>query len=183
MNGVLFPIGPCVLALVAIASAWDWQTRRIPNWLVASALTVALPMQWALHGALSGTQIWFTGCIAGGMLLLPGYLLRALGAGDVKLMAAVGSLCGATLAVEVAMIAWIVGGLWALGTLVYRRQLRTGLSTTFSLVLTVVGRAHQAGGDQPQAPARETTGAPSLGRLPFGVAIAIGTVIAVMTTH
>lgn len=172
MNGVLFPIGPCVLLLVAIAAAWDWQTRRIPNWLVASALAVALPIQWALHGALGGAQIWFLGCVAGGMLLLPGYLLCAVGAGDVKLMAAVGSLCGATLAVKVAIFSWIVGGLWALATLVYRRRVKAGLTTTFSLLLTMAGgvRTNEPG-DRPA----------SLGRLPFGVAIAIGTAAALMT--
>lgn len=180
MNGVLFPIGPCVLALVAIAAAWDWQTRRIPNWLVGSALVVALPMQWALHGALSGAQVWFLGCIAGGMLLLPGYLLRAVGAGDVKLMAAVGSLCGAAAAVEVAMIAWIVGGLWALATLVYQKRVKAGLTTTFSLLLVMVGSAgHTAEQGQGQEQEHDNR-PPSLGRLPFGVAIAIGTVGAVM---
>lgn len=96
MNGVPFPIGPCVLALVMIAALSDLNTRRIPNWLVATALVVALPMQVVLHGATEGMQMWLGGCLTGGLLLLPGYLMRLMGAGDVKLMAAVGAFCGAS---------------------------------------------------------------------------------------
>lgn len=172
MNGVLFPIGPCVLLLVAIAAAWDWQTRRIPNWLVASALLIALPMQLTLHGMPEGMQIWFGGLFAGGLLLLPGYLLRAVGAGDVKLMAAVGSLCGAVYAVEVVVIASVVGGLWALATMIYSKRLREGMSTTYSLLLSVAGGVRQTTQDG------QALHAPSLGKMPFGIAIAIGTVLA-----
>jgi prepilin peptidase CpaA len=176
MDSVFFPVGPCVLALVALAAAWDWQTRRIPNWLVASALLVALPVQCWLHGGIGGLQIWFAGAMAGGMLLLPGYLLRVVGAGDVKLMAAVGALCGATLAVEVAVVASLVGGLWSLAMLWQRGQIRAGLSGTFSLLLTMAGGCRQSGAQNGEV--RAVT----LGRMPFGVAIAAGTVFTVMTS-
>jgi prepilin peptidase CpaA len=172
MNGVLFPIGPCVLVLVVIAAAWDWQTRRIPNWLVASALVFALPMQLTLHGVPGGMQMFFGGCVTGGALLLPGYLLRVVGAGDVKLMVAVGALCGAAYAVEVGVFASVIVGLWALASLLYRRRFREGMSTTYSLLLSMAGGVRQTTQDG------QALHAPSLGKMPFGVAIAIGTVCA-----
>ncbi|MGA7777170.1 MAG: prepilin peptidase [Paraburkholderia sp.] len=170
MSGVPFPAGHCVVALVIVAAVWDWRTRRIPNWLVATALIVALPLQITLHGAHDGIQIWFGGCLAGGLILLPGYLMRALGAGDVKLMAAVGALCGAALALEIAVIASAIGGIWALVWLLRRKRVRAGLSNTMSMLITMSSGTNEAG------TANGTMSVRSVGRLPFGVAIALGAV-------
>jgi prepilin peptidase CpaA len=174
MNSVPFPIAPCVLALVATAAAWDWQTRRIPNWLVALGLIVALPVQGMIHGEAGGIQIWFFGCLTGGLFFLPGYLIRAVGAGDVKLMAAVGAFCGVLGAVEIAMIACAVGGLWALVVLLKRRQVRAGLTNTVTMLLTMPDDVRES------ATGKAGMRTQSVGRLPFGVAIAIGTVWAIL---
>jgi prepilin peptidase CpaA len=115
------------------------------------------------------------GALAGGLMLLPGYLLRMVGAGDVKLMAAVGALCGATLAVQVAVVASVVGGVWSLVMMWQSRQLRAGLSNTFSLLWTMAGGFRQSGAQNGEVRA-------SLGRMPFGVAITAGTVLTVMTS-
>ena len=103
MNGVPFPVGPCVLALVVIAAIYDIHARRIPNWLVVIGLGAGLVVQCALHGAIDGMQLWGGGLLVGGAVLLPGYLLRMMGAGDVKLMAAVGCFCGASGAFDAAL--------------------------------------------------------------------------------
>jgi prepilin peptidase CpaA len=179
MSGVPFPLGHCVVALVIVAAVWDWRTRRIPNWLVATALIVALPLQIMLHGAAGGMQVWFLGALAGFLILLPGYLIRALGAGDVKLMAALGAMCGAALALEIAVIASALGGIWALVWLARRRQVRAGLSNTMSMVILMSGGAGDEGADkQPEA---RTMNVKSLGKLPFGVAIAVSAVGTLMT--
>jgi prepilin peptidase CpaA len=170
MNAVPFPLGPCVLLLVIMAAVLDWRTRRIPNWLVATGWLAALPAQWMVHGAVGGMSVWAAGCLVGGLIFLPGYLLRAVGAGDVKLMAAVGAYFGATGAIEVAMIACATGGIWALALLVIRRRMKAGLANTFSMLLSAAGGLRQV------AQQGEVMRALSVGRLPFGVAIAIGTV-------
>jgi prepilin peptidase CpaA len=170
MSGVPFPVAHCVVALVIVAAVWDWRTRRIPNWLVALALIVALPLQIVLHGSLDGIQIWFTGCLSGGLILLPGYLMRALGAGDVKLMAAVGAFCGAALALEMAVIASAIGGVWALVWLLQRKRVRAGLSNTMSMLMTMSSQSNETGTTD------RTMSVQSLGRLPFGVAIALSAV-------
>jgi hypothetical protein len=66
MNGVPFPVGPCVMTLVLVAALWDMQTRRIPNWLVATGLIVAIPVQWFTHGGVDGMTMWLGGLLAGG---------------------------------------------------------------------------------------------------------------------
>lgn len=175
MTSVAFPVGPCVVALVITAAVWDWQTRRIPNWLVSAAFIVALPVQMWVHGAISGIQAWLLGCLVGGIMLLPGYLTRTVGAGDVKLMAAVGAFCGAVLAMEIAVVASAIGGLWALVWLARRRRIRAGLANTMSMLVNVLD------GTRVGVQHGESMRALSIGRLPFGVAIAIGTVVTMTT--
>src|SRR5262245_25827076 len=168
MTAVPFPLGPCVLLLVITAAACDLRTRRIPNWLVATALVAALPAQWMLHGAVDGLAVWFAGWLFGGLIFLPGYMVRALGAGDVKLMAAVGAWFGMTGAIETALIACMVGGVWALTVMLLKRRMKDGLSNTYSMLVSVTGGWRQA------VQQGEVMRAVSVGRLPFGVAIAIG---------
>jgi prepilin peptidase CpaA len=176
MEGVPFPVGLCVLALVAIAALWDVRTRRIPNWLVATALVVALPVQWFVHGGTEGLQLWAGGCLAGGLMFLPGYLMRLMGAGDVKLIAAVGAFCGASGAFEIALVTCVVGGVWALATLVIRRQTRAGLS---GVAMMLMSMSTQPASMMPRETERTTQrpagiAASSIGTLPYGVAIAVG---------
>ncbi len=171
MNGVPFPIGPCVLALVMIAALSDLQTRRIPNWLVATALVVALPVQVVLYGAAEGMQMWLAGCLTGGLLLLPGYLMRLMGAGDVKLMAAVGAFCGAYGALEIGLATFAIGGALSLVVLLRRRQMLTGLFGAASLLVetAVPGRG--------MTQRRSGLAHGSIGTIPYGVAIAIGSTV------
>lgn len=171
MNGVPLPVGPCVLALVMIAALSDLQTRRIPNWLVATALVVALPVQVTLHGGAEGAQMWLGGCLTGGLLLLPGYLMRLMGAGDVKLMAAVGAFCGAIGAFEIGLATLVIGGVWSLAVLLLRRQTLTVLS---GAAMRLVDRAGSDGG---AARRRGGLASGSIGTLPYGVAIAIGSTV------
>lgn len=171
MNGVPFPIGPCVLALVMIAALSDLNTRRIPNWLVATALVVALPMQVVLHGATEGMQMWLGGCLTGGLLLLPGYLMRLMGAGDVKLMAAVGAFCGASGAFEIGLVTFAIGGAWSLTVLLRRRQMLTGLIGAASLLVETAVPGDGIG------QRRSGLAHGSIGTIPYGVAIAIGSTV------
>ncbi|HEX3633988.1 MAG TPA: prepilin peptidase [Paraburkholderia sp.] len=171
MNGVPFPIGPCVLALVMIAALSDLHTRRIPNWLIATALVVALPVQVVLHGAAEGMQMWLGGCVTGGLLLLPGYLMRLMGAGDVKLMAAVGAFCGAYGAFEIGLATFAMGGAWSLAVLLRRRQMLTGLIGARSLL------AERAVPGDATAQRRSGLAHGSIGTIPYGVAIAIGSTV------
>lgn len=174
MNTVLFPTGPCVLAIVVIAMSFDLHARRIPNWLPAIALIAALPIQIVANGLPIGTTSWIAGALTGGLLLMPGYLIRMLGAGDVKLMAAVGALLGPRAALEAVLIASAIGGLLSLITLLQRRRLRSGVASAMSMLITMSGDGATA---RTQPEHRAGLG---IGSLPYGVAIAIGSVITLM---
>ena len=178
MNGVPFPVGPCVLALVVVAAIYDLHARRIPNWLVVIGLGAGLVVQCALHGAIDGMQWWVGGALAGGAVLLPGYLLRMMGAGDVKLMAAVGCFCGAGGALQAALMVCAVGGVWALVELLRRGQMRAGLHNMAAALIDVSIRSDRAQQDAVQGTDNHIrTRRATAGMLPYGVAIAIGTTL------
>ncbi|WP_420995520.1 A24 family peptidase [Cupriavidus sp. 30B13] len=161
-----------LLALVGLAAASDMRSHRIPNWLVAAGLMVALVLQITLHGFGQGAQTWLTGALAGFAPYLGLYMLGAVGAGDAKLMASIGAFVGPQGALEIAVASFAVGGLLALAVMLMRKQVRRTLAGigTRLLWLPLGLRANLAGRD------KLTTAA----RLPYAVAIA-GGVVLVMT--
>jgi prepilin peptidase CpaA len=82
-----------LLILATVAAIWDLRTRRIPNWLVLAGLVAGFGLNGFLFG-LPGLATAGLGMLAGFSIYLVLHLLRAMGAGDVKFMAAVGSLVG-----------------------------------------------------------------------------------------
>jgi prepilin peptidase CpaA len=93
MSSLPIMIALPLAALVAAAAVYDFRFRRIPNWLNLSGVILGLGLNtfcFGLHGGLRS----FEGLVLALAVYLPFYLLRGMGAGDVKLMAAVGSLAG-----------------------------------------------------------------------------------------
>jgi prepilin peptidase CpaA len=104
------------------AAVIDLRTRRVPNGLTGAAAAIGVAM------ALTGTgRVGIVGAVLGGviglMLMLPGYLWGATGGGDVKLLAAVGTLLGPDRVLIAFFGMAIGGGLLALATAVARRRL------------------------------------------------------------
>ena len=170
MKAFEFPVGLCLLALVVAASWTDLRARRIPNWLVLVAVGLALPVQCYLHGAGAGLREWLLGMLTGGCLFLPLYALRAMGAGDVKLMGAIGAFVGPWAVFKIVLLTFIVGGIWALILIVAGRKMKPALANIREMLLDMIGRPQQA------EPGVEVYGTASVGSLPFAVAIALGTV-------
>ena len=102
-----------VLVVAAIACVWDVRTRRIPNVLTFGAAAAALIFQVATGGAtgaISSVGGWLVGVSA----LLAAYMLGGMGAGDVKLLGALGAWLGPREALWLALYTGIAGGLIAL---------------------------------------------------------------------
>lgn len=165
MNAFEFPVGICLLVLLAMAAGSDLHSRRIPNWLVLTGLALALAVQWRLHGAAQGYASWGLGLLTGGGVFLPLWLLRGMGAGDVKLMAMVGAFVGPELAFEIVLVTCAIGGIWALAVVMFRRTLKSAGTNMLAIVLSKGGIESGKG-----------AASSSVGSLPYGVAIAIGTV-------
>jgi prepilin peptidase CpaA len=104
--------GP-VLALLALAAAWDLRTQRVPNWLTFGGSLVGLAVNVAIaheRGALTSLTGWALGI---GFLLIP-FLLGGIGGGDVKLLGMAGAWGGPGYAFTTLFFGAMVGGVVAL---------------------------------------------------------------------
>jgi len=101
-----------VLAIGLVACVTDFRSRRIPNVLTFGAAAAAF-VSWALAGGLSGLAFSLAGCLVGCLLFLPWFLLRGMGAGDVKLLAALGAWVGPSTALWLALYSSLAGGVFA----------------------------------------------------------------------
>lgn len=88
----------------------DVSSHRLPNWLLLFGLLVALTLQVWLNG-ISGLGYWVAGLLTGLVLLLPLYILGGMAAGDVKLMAVVGSFLGSNGALWAGSYSLMVGAI------------------------------------------------------------------------
>ena len=173
----------CAAAMATwlLMAAWiDLYTRRIPNWLVASGMLVGLALhtmapagaglfayQWGGMGAPQA----LLGLAAGLALFLPLYLLRALGAGDVKLLAMVGAWMGPQLLFSTTLLILLAGGLLALTVMLVSRSSRQVLANVrFMLTTTLIG-AQTGKLTALEAPATASA------RLPYAMAICVGTLV------
>ncbi len=153
--------------LVLIAGWIDWRTRRIPNWLTVSGFLFGIATNSLLAG-WQGSKSSVEGAGLALLLLLPLVLLRAFGAGDWKLMAAVGAFLGPVLCLFVLFGSILVSGLMAIVEVMRRGRTVTTLRNMLVLVRGFFSfglRAH---------PEISLDNA-KLMRLPFGVAVAVAT--------
>jgi len=157
-----------VLAVgLVLATAIDLRSRRIPNQLTAAMAVAGLGFA---AGGISGVSVAASigGIVLGLLLMLPGYALGATGAGDVKLMGAVGAIVGPPLVVSAFICTALAGGVLALIVAVRRRRLGATLAGTGRLVAA------------PRAAHKEIEAATAARRFAYGPAIAIGSLIAVL---
>lgn len=109
-----------ILVSVTTAAYFDLRWRRIPNWLVAA--TVGLSLIWhTLSGGWSGLLMSGAGLLVGMALLLPLFLLRGMGAGDVKFFGAIGAAVTYNHILTVFVIAALIAGVMALFRVVVAR--------------------------------------------------------------
>jgi prepilin peptidase CpaA len=120
-------------ALVLTAAFWDLKTRRIPNWLSLAGIICGISLNSFLYG-VNGLKESAEGLGTAFGVYFVLYLVRAMGAGDVKLMAAVGSFVGPGNWFFIFMITAVLGGVIALIVLAWRKRLRK----TFDNVLFIV---------------------------------------------
>jgi prepilin peptidase CpaA len=160
-----------LVGLVFIAAVHDFRFRRIPNWLTLSGVVLGIGLN-TLLSAQHGFVTALLGTLLPLALYLPLYLLRAMGAGDVKLMAAVGAIAGPRNWVEIVVWTALAGGI--LGLIVAIRNGR--LQTTLLNVLTVASELTRLRSPAKRDQALDVRSDRSM-RMPHGIAIAAGSVV------
>jgi prepilin peptidase CpaA len=160
------------LAIFVIAAALlDLWRRRIPNWLVLTGAGFAFALA-ILSGNLSTVGATALGLLVAFAVYLLLYAIRAVGAGDVKLMAAVGAFTGVRGWFTVFFLSAIAGGIVALIVIIARGRLQQTLrNVTVILSELAHGRAPHA--KSPELDVRSSRAM----RLPHGFSIALGTLL------
>lgn len=148
------------------ATALDFWSRRIPNELTAAMAATGVALA-ATHVNGISLAASLVGMSLGVLLMLPGHVFGATGAGDVKLMGAVGAFIGPSLVFTAFLATAIAGGVLALIVAARRGRMTATLAHTSRLVT-----------DRRTAkPLIDATGAAN--RFAYGPAITIGTLVAV----
>ena len=157
------------------AVIFDLHSRRIPNQLVLTGIASALGLHALslldIGTSAAGPDWWasLVGLLVGFALMLPLHLLRAMGAGDVKLMAMVGAFIGPGSVLTATLYTLLAGGLLSLVFMLGRGVAVRTLANIRMLVTDWVVRAGSGQGAR-LAPLQNTAA-----RLPYAVAIALGT--------
>jgi prepilin peptidase CpaA len=163
------------IAFTLYAGWLDNATRRIPNWLTvpgAFAGIAAHSMTGGWHGFLMSIE----GAGLGLAILLPLVILRALGAGDWKLMGAIGAMVGPAMLVLVLLASILVAGAMAVALMIRERRVK---ATLHNVAILLSGFFTFGLRPNPEV----SLDSPSALKLPFGVAAAIGTVLCFMATR
>lgn len=161
-----------LILLLVTAAVIDWRTFRIPNWLTLAGMAWGLIYN-ATHATSvgAGLAVAAAGLAAGLLLLLPFWVLRVMGAGDVKLMAAIGAFVGFPGVLHAILWSFVIGGvaavLYALSTRVFRR-----MASNVGAIVHSMAFAAMAG----LRPTPALAGRASVGKLPYGLSIAVGTI-------
>ncbi|HEY3731863.1 MAG TPA: A24 family peptidase [Steroidobacteraceae bacterium] len=151
--------------ILSVAVYSDMQWHRIPNWLSLTALIAGLGLQ-TLVGATHGLIAGLLGTLVGLACFAPFFLLRGMGAGDVKLLAAVGSFMGPQGAFYAALASLLAGGAGALAYVAWR----VGRAATSTLIRDGLAAVSASAFIAAKSAQRD--------RLPFALPIAIGSIAA-----
>lgn len=165
-------------AIVTAIAAWiDYRTGHIPNWLTLGPLAAAPVAHAAVaslmgrsDGALSALGLSLLGALVCGIVPLLLFRIDAIGGGDVKLLAAVGALCGPLLGIEAELYGFLTAAVLAPARLAYEGKLLRVLGNTAAMAMNPL---------LPRARRREI--APEmLTKVRFGPAIFAGVLVAVL---
>ncbi|MEP6743446.1 MAG: prepilin peptidase [bacterium] len=168
MSQALVNIG-LLIPLAIIIGYYDVRYRRIPNAFVLAALAAGLAMN-AIFGGLQGVAASLGGCALAFILMFIFHIFGAMGAGDVKLFAAIGAVTGAQLVVPTFLVVVLTGGLLAVFSII---RAGTVVTTLHRVLQIFVGML--PGWQMPKfaVPADRTH------TIPYGVAITMGSIISI----
>jgi len=156
-----------LLPLAAVITYFDVRYRRIPNLFVLATLVSGLIINFMAAG-VSGLASSAGGCLLGFGLMLVLHVFGAMGAGDVKLFAAVGSVLGTHLVMPTFLVVLMTGGVLAVYTILRNGTVVTTLVRVLQIFVGFLPGWQMPRFDVP-ADRRHT--------LPYGVAITLGSLI------
>lgn len=115
---MLYAFSACLL----FSAIYDYFFRKIRNWLVLLVLIIGVVFQWRINAA-AGIYKSLGGILLGFAAFLPFYARKAMAAGDVKLMAAVGATLGYSYILYAVAATLVAGGVLAILTIAFKGEL------------------------------------------------------------
>ena len=174
-------IAPVTIATAALATGWDLKTGRIPNNITFPAMLLGLILN-TYYSGWHGLVTSLAGLGLGILLLFVPFAIGGMGAGDVKLLAAVRALNGHLFTFRAFLYGAIAGGIMALAVAFFRGKLGLSLMNTFTslgnIVFSVLS-ATKAGlgtGTGISSVTGKTSIITSGISFPYGIAILAGTI-------
>ncbi len=152
------------LFVVMVATITDLRSRRIPNWLVLPFMPLGIAVSGWLggwHGIARSVEGLGLGILIFGVL----FWMGGMGAGDVKLCAAIGAWVGPEQLLIALVLTGLAGGVMVLGWAIYAGFLKDLFKGTGDLVF---GWKKQG---------KATLSDPLRRKMPYAPAIAVGTLI------
>lgn len=154
------------VAAMGAAGIEDLRTRRIPNWLTAGSLLLALALR-----AVAGSGALWDGLLGAGLGLAVGlvlFALRALGGGDGKLLVAAGAFLGYQPFKGALLLIAILGGFLGLGEAIRRRAILPSVYNAVGMLRRLVTFRREG--------ETRTIESPGAITVPYGIAIALGAI-------
>ncbi len=171
MSGPLTIICAAFLVPLAfIVSYYDICYRRIPNPFVLATLIVGFIVNVSFSG-VQGAVASLGGCALAFFLMFALHIFGAMGAGDVKLFASIGSIVGAQLVLPMFIVVALTGGVLGLVSMIRAGQMKLSMMRVFQIVFGLL-----PGQRVPRLPVptdRKLT-------IPYGVAITFGSLISLV---
>jgi prepilin peptidase CpaA len=176
-------IAPVTIAIAALATGWDLKTGRIPNNITFPAMLLGLILN-TYYSGWHGLVTSLAGLGLGVLLLFIPFAIGGMGAGDVKLLAAVGALNGHLFTFRAFLYGAIAGGVMALAVALFEGKLGLSLMNTFTSlgnighsVLSATKAGHRTGTGISSVTGKRNIITSGIS-FPYGVAILAGTIAA-----
>jgi len=160
-----------VIATAVVGCLHDLRSRRIPNYLTFGSAALAI-VYGVVSAGWSGLGMALAGWMVGVLLFIPFFLLRGMGGGDVKLLAALGAWLGPASLLSLTFYTAIAGGVMALIVILWQRKLQA----TFRNLWLLLCHWHVAGVRPLDELSLDNKDAP---RLAYGLPIAVGAMLTI----
>lgn len=158
-----------------VCAVTDLRRQRIPNWITLPLIIMGITVH-SFSSGWSGFLFGVKGCGLGFLLFFVPYVLGGMGAGDVKLLSAVGAVTGPAGILQAFFYIAFIGGAYALLAIIRRQGLRAFVGQHFRSLRDFLATGYYAS-------PTELTIANKRARFGYGIPIALGTFAYLLQTH
>jgi len=162
-----------IFILLSFSSVYDIKYHRIPNFITFPAILIAI-LYHIYNSGYDGFRFSLLGAFTGIGLLIAPYFLGKMGAGDAKLLGAVGAFIGAKGIIISFLFTAVAGGIYALFVMILYKNENTKYLTNYYYRIINFTTSKKFVSIKNQEDARQRT------KLSYGLAIAAGTGIFVI---